>query len=350
MAYRAFDIQSLPEFDNHEFVSFFYDEETGLKGFIAIHNTNLGPATGGTRYWSYASEADALRDALQLSRAMTYKCALASVPFGGGKAVIMKTEQTKKSRNFLRAYAQKINLLGGNFSTGEDAGLTEKDIVALARTSNFINGHPNVAGSPSPWAALSVFYSLEIALQSVFGNPAIKGRSFAIKGIGHVGFELSKMLYKRGARILVADTEMRKVSAAKRTLPNIIIVSPSEIHKQKVDVYVPCAVGNEFNQKNIAELQCKIICGAANNQLTSPRDGKLIHEKKILYIPDYVVNAGGLINVVDELNKNGYNKGRVKRKVREIKKTVERIIALSHSTKKPTAQIADELAETIFSL
>jgi len=338
----------MKEFDNHEFVSFFYDKKIGLCGFIAIHNTNLGPAAGGTRYFAYKSETEALDDALRLSRAMTYKCALAGVPYGGGKAVIVASKSGQKSKEFLKAYAKKVNLLKGNFYTGEDVGMTQRDINILAKSSPYIIGEK--AGDLGPWTALGMFYALKAGLKTVFGTDIVEGRTFAVKGLGKIGLEFSKLIYKNGGQIIVADINLGSVKNAKKKFPKINIVSSSEIHRQKVDVYSPCAMGGEFNKKNIRELKCKIICGGANNQLASGEDGKTIYQKGILYIPDYLANSGGLINIVGELDKGGYSQHRVEKKIKEIQKTAEKIINLSNKKNEPTNFIADRLAEQIFKI
>lgn len=341
-------LQGLEEFDNHELVASLVDRKSGLRGFIAIHNTNLGPATGGTRYWRYATENEALRDVLRLSQAMTYKCALARVPHGGGKGVIIANSHHPRRRDLLEAYAKRINLFSGNFSTGEDVGISEDDIKQMLRFSSHINGRPNVAGDLAPWAALGVFYAIQGALESVFGSNDLAGRTVAVKGVGKLGLELSKLLSANGANIVCADINPKRIALARHRVPKIQFVSPEEIHKQKADIYAPCALGDEFNKKTIPQLRAQIICGGANNQLTTREDGIRLHSWGILYVPDYLANAGGLINVVAELDKNGYSRRRVHRKVKGIKATTKKIIALSEKQNKPTSEVADRLAEEIF--
>lgn len=336
------------EFDNHELVASFADKKSGLRAFVAIHNTNLGPATGGTRYWHYHSEEEAIKDALRLSRAMTYKCALARVPHGGGKGVIIANSHNPHKREFLSSYAKRINLFRGNFTTGEDMGITEDDIVFMLKHSPYINGRPNVAGDLAPWAALGVFYAMRGALESLWGSSSMEGRTVGIKGIGKLGFELCKLLENEGVQIIAADINSQRVKLAQRKFPNMKIVNPSEIHKQRVDIYAPCALGDEFNKKTIPQLKCQIVCGGANNQLASREDGERLHSWGILYVPDYLANAGGLINVVAELDKKGYSRRRVQRKVKAIKVTTKKIIALSQKQNKPTSEVADRLAEAIF--
>ena len=345
---REFSGTSLPEFDDHELVAFFEDKRTGLRSFVAIHNTNLGPATGGTRYWNYRSEREALRDALRLSQAMTYKCALARVPHGGGKGVIMANSHDPRKRRFLTAYAKRINLFNGSFTTGEDVGINVDDIKLMLRHSPFVNGKPNIAGDLSPWAALGVFSAMQGALESMYGSADFEGRTVAIKGIGKLGAELCLLLHKQGARIIVADIDRARVKMIKRRFPGVAVVSPADIARKKADIYAPCALGDEFDKKTIPQLRAKIVCGGANNQLASKEDGERLHSWGILYVPDYLANAGGLINVVAELDKHGYSRRRVAKKVRAIRQTTKKIIALSRAHNKPTSEVADRLAESIF--
>lgn len=329
-------------------LSFFHDSSTGLKGFIAIHNTNLGPATGGTRYWQYYSENDALRDALRLSKAMTYKCALAGVPYGGGKGVIIRHARHPKGPALLSAYGRIVNLFNGNFYTGEDVGLTERDVELLAKSSKFINGLPTIAGDPAPWAALSVFYGITVGLETVYGNANMHGRTFAIKGLGKVGAELARLVMQQGGQVYGTDINQSTLRKVVKRFPRIQIVKPSEIYKLKVSVFSPCALGGDLNGKTIPQLKCDIVCGGANNQLVSPLDGERLQKRGILYIPDYVANAGGLINVTEEWNRRGYSRDRVQEKVAGVKKTIRHIIDLSEKKRMATSVIADQLAERIF--
>lgn len=342
------DITKFPEFDNHELISFFFDQKTGLRGYIAIHNTNRGPATGGTRYWAYNSDEEALRDALRLSRAMTYKCALAGVPYGGGKATIIADPKKPKTKEFLVQYAKRVNLLNGRYITGEDVGITLEDINILAKHSKFIAGSEKKGGDLGPWAALGVFSALKGALRVAFGSSEIKGKTFAVKGLGKVGMNLCEHIYKNGGSLVVANRGEEKIALAKKKFKGVKVVSKEEIHKQKCDVYSPCAMGNEFNEKNVRELNCKIICGGANNQLSSPKIGELIHKRKILYVPDYLANAGGLINVVSEVRGEGYNQKWAINKCRYIEKTTIKILSLAKKQGKPTNIVADKFAEGIF--
>ncbi len=341
-----FSITDLPEFDNHELVVSMADSSIGLQAFIAIHNTNLGPATGGTRYYTYSFPLTALRDALRLSRMMTYKCALAGVPFGGGKGVILADPKKKKSP-ILRAYARRINLLRGSFTTGEDVGITLSDIDVMLKESKFINGKPDKAGDLAPWAALGVFHAMSAALKATYGTSDFTGRTVAVKGLGKVGLLLAEQAAKHGGNIIGADVNRSAVQEARKKITRIKIVSPRVIHKQRVHVFAPCALGNEFTAKAVKELRCEIVCGAANNQLDTHTEGAHLHRRGILYVPDYVANAGGLINVAGEFLPGGYSRKWVVRKTEGIAKTVTDIIRRSEKSNIPTNEIADRLAENI---
>lgn len=341
------EIEKLKNFENHKLVLFFYDKNTKLKGFIAIHNTNLGPGLGGTRFWNYKNESDALDDVLRLSKAMTYKCAISGVKGGGAKAVLIG-EQKIKNKKFLEKYAEIINILNGNFYTGEDVGITQEDVEILRKKSKYIIGSLKKSGSPSPWTALSVYKSIKAALFFLFKNSSFKNRLFAIKGIGKVGSLLIKYIMKEGGQVIAADIDKNKIKKIKKYFPQIKIVNPTEIHKQMVDVYSPCALGNDLNKKNVKELNCKIICGAANNQLADKEAGDLIFNRGIIYIPDYLANCGGLINVASELEKGGYSRKKVYNKINLIYKKVLTLLKKSSQLKKPTNLIINKMAEKIF--
>ena len=342
------DLSRFPEFDNHKAVYRFEDLSVGLKGFIAIHNDNLGPATGGTRMFPYVSEDEALRDVLRLSRAMTYKCALAGVRHGGGKAVIIGEPEKNKNEKFLCAYARIVSELKGRFFTGEDVGISEDDVQVMLKESNSFIGRRGIAGDPSPYAALSTFYAAQVALSECCGQEDFFNRLVTVKGVGKVGSELLRLLIGVGALVSVADIKPAVISEVKSRYPQVKIVDPQEIHKQAVDIFSPCALGNDLNLKSINEILAKVICGAANNQLASPDVGDALFKAKILYVPDYVANAGGLINVVDELESDGYSKKRVLKKIENLKNTLRTIFLFSKQKNQPPHRIADRLAEDIF--
>lgn len=342
------NISGLPEFDSHKAIYRFEDGVNNLRGFIAIHNDNLGPATGGTRMFPYVSEDDALRDVLKLSRAMTYKCALAGVRHGGAKGVIIADPESDKNERLLRAYAKMVNELKGKFYTGEDVGLTEDDVQIMLQESKFFIGKRGVAGDPSPFAALSVFYAMETVLNEVMEKGNFFSIKVAIKGIGKVGSELLRLLMRAGAKAVTADIKASVADSIRLKFPQVKIVRPEAIHKQNADIFSPCALGNDITNANVSDIQAQIICGGANNQLESSEVGDLLFKRKIFYVPDYVANAGGLINVVDELEKGGYKRERVLHRIEHLKDTLRTLYLFSQQKNQPPHRIADKLAEDIF--
>jgi len=307
------NIEKLPEFDNHESVSSFEDKASGLKGFIAIHRRNGDfPSFGATRFWHYDRPEEALKDALRLSQMMSYKAALAGLPYGGAKGVIISPSpdnnsiSPQKKADILKAYANQVNYLGGRFITGTDVGITQEDLSIMAAHSPYMVG---LHADPTKFTALGLFESIKICLQRVFGTNNIEGRSFAIQGIGKIGRAIAELLYQEGAKIFATDLKEKRLKELKRKLPRINLVAPSDIHKQKVDCFCPCALSGSLNKKTVPQLRCKIVAGGANNQLESNSIGRLLFERDILYAPDYLVNAGGLISVVDEYENIGKNKG-----------------------------------------
>lgn len=342
------ELKKIEGFKNHQAVYSLSDRKSGLKGFVAIHNTNLGVPVGGTRYWKYSSREGALRDALRLSHAMTYKCAIAGVKHGGGKAVIVGDHGRRKTRDLLIAYAHLINRIPEKFFTGEDVGISESDVQTMLKESRFFIGRKEFAGDPSPYAALSNFYAMQVAALYRFGSESLEDRTVAIKGVGKVGGELVRLLNSVGADIFIADIDSMKLKSVKKKFPDVHIVDERTIHQLKVDIYAPCAMGDEFTEENKKNIRTEIICGAANNQLESAEVGDWFFRQGILYVPDYVANAGGLINVVDELEPGGYKKQRVIERVLNMKKTLAKILALSRHKRKPLNRVADALAEDLF--
>lgn len=332
--------------DNHEHLFQISQSDIGLEAYIAIHNTSFGPAVGGTRMYPYISKEEAVTDALRLSKAMTYKCVMANVNFGGGKGVIIG-DPRKKSKSLLRGYAEAIQELGGAFYTGEDVGISEGDVQYMLEFSKFFIGKKDKAGDPSPYAALSTFYSMRAASKSLFGPPAIQNRSVVVKGVGKVGGGLVRLLISDGAIVTISDINNEAIRAIRSFAPTINAVEPLMAHRIECDIFAPCALGNEINKTTIPELKAKIVCGAANNQLATQEDGDGLFNKNILYIPDFIANSGGLINVVEELNPSGYSNFRVEEKIKAIENTVSELIQLSKTQKKSLNSIANLKVEKI---
>ena len=338
--------RSYPEFDNHEFVMALSDEQSGLKAFVAVHNTNRGPALGGTRMKVYTSEEAALEDVLNLSKAMSYKCALANLPYGGGKAVIMADNKLNR-KQVLTAYAQLVEKLHGLFKTGTDVGISDEDVVHMAAATKHMLGVVAAERgdlNTSKVAALGVFHGIKAALRQLHGTADFSGRAVAIKGAGKLGGELARMIIAAGGQVLVSDVNQEACRVLKEQWPAIEIVDNDTIHAQKVDIYAPCALGNEFNTTTIPKLRCDAVVGGANNQLENIAAGDLLHERSILYAPDYIANAGGLIYVADELEPGGFSKERVLVRTAAIEETLGLIFEEAKQQGLPSHVVADRLA------
>src|SRR3989344_2628408 len=254
------DIELLPEFDNHRLVVFLQDKKNNLRGFIAIHRADLKhPAFGATRLWHYADETEALKDALKLSKAMSYKSALAGISYGGGKGVLLdKIFNTRQKHKLLSAYSDRVNYLGGHFVTGTDVGLDKKDVAFMSRSTPFVTG---LKVDPSRFTAVGLFYAIKVCLKEIFNSDEIEGRSFAIQGVGKVGGDLLSLIYPHAKDVFVSDVDPEALKKIKKHYPKVKVVTPDDIHKQKVDVFSPCALSNGVNSKVIPQLSCKIICG-----------------------------------------------------------------------------------------
>lgn len=291
------------EFDEHEQVCCFVEPRAGLRAIVAIHSTALGPAAGGTRFRSYARDRDALDDALRLSRAMSYKCALAGVPLGGGKAVILGDPMRLKNRALLQAYGHFLNRVGGQFCTGEDVGFSLADCEVVREVSPYIVGTTSAgAGDPARYTAQGVFYGLRAVLEHGFQVSDYQGVHFSIQGLGSVGWRLCGLLHEAGARLTVTDLDGDIASRASRRF-GATIVAPDLIHRTRADVFVPCALGGVINRNTIDAIQVRAIAGAANNQLASTEIGETLRQRHILYAPDFVINAGGVIGATEELSR-----------------------------------------------
>lgn len=315
--WKAVDI--FTQIRDHEQVVFCNDKNTGLKAIIAIHDTTLGPALGGCRMYPYATVEDALFDVLRLSKGMTYKCLAADVDFGGGKAVIIGDPHKDKTPELFRAFGQFVESLNGRFYTGTDMGTTPDDFVHAMKETNCIVGVPEEyggSGDSSVPTALGVIYGIQATNKVIWGSDELHGKTYAIQGLGKVGRKVAERLLKEGADLYVCDIHPTAIEAivsyAKKLGANVKVVQGTEIYRTDADIFVPCAFGNVVNDNTIHVLKVKAIVGSANNQLLDVRHGQLLKEKGILYAPDYIVNAGGLIQVADELY--GLNKERVLQK------------------------------------
>lgn len=329
----------------HEQVVFCNNPDVGLKAIIAIHNTVLGPALGGTRMWPYQSEQEALDDVLRLSRGMTYKNAVAGLNLGGGKAVIIGDPSRDKSEALFRAFGQFVDSLGGRYITAEDVGIDVSDMEYVYRETQFVTGVHQVhggSGDPSPFTAYGTLQGLMATLNRKFGDEEVGKYSYAVQGLGHVGMEFAKLLKERGAKIFVTDINQARVEQAVAEL-GVEAVGLDEIYDVDADVYSPCALGGTVNEKTLPRLKAKVICGAANNQLANNAIGDEVTRRGILYAPDYAVNAGGVMNISLEID--GYNRERAMRMMRTIYHNLGRIFEIADRDGIPTYQAADRLAE-----
>ncbi|MEZ4722797.1 MAG: Glu/Leu/Phe/Val dehydrogenase [Flavobacteriales bacterium] len=331
----------------HEQIVFCQDPYTGLKAIIGIHNTVLGPALGGTRMWSYASEADALTDVLRLSRGMTYKAAISGLNLGGGKAVIIGDSRTLKSEALMRRFGAFVDSLGGKYITAEDVGMTTKDMEYIHMETDHVVGIPETlggGGDPSPVTAYGVYMGMKASAKKAYGSDQLSGKRVLVQGAGNVGGYLVDHLMKEGAKVMIADIFQDKIQSVVSEHPTVEVVDPNNIAAIDMDIYAPCALGATLNDETIPQLKCQIVAGAANNQLAKEEvHGKMLLDRGIIYAPDFLINAGGLINCYSELE--GYNRDRAFENAENIYTTTELVLNQSASTGKPTYQIANEMAE-----
>lgn len=330
---------------DHEQVLFFQDKSVGLKAIIAIHNTVLGPALGGLRMWPYETEEAALRDALRLSRGMTYKNAAAGLNIGGGKAVIIGDPAKDKSEALFRSFGRVVESLGGRYITAEDVGVNVDDIEYIFQETAYVTGVHEVhggSGDPSPFTAFGVMQGLKASLQRRFGNEELGRYSFAVQGLGHVGMKVVEHLREAGAKVFVTDIREENVRRAVDEL-GAEAVSLDDIYDVEADVYTPAALGGTVNERTLPRFKFKVICGVANNQLESDEIGDEVERRGILYAPDYAVNAGGVMNASLELE--GYNKERAMRRISMIYGNITSIFEIAERDGIPTYKAADRLAE-----
>jgi leucine dehydrogenase len=329
----------------YEQVVFFHDPPTGLRAIVAIHSTTLGPSLGGTRFYPFPSEEEALRDVLRLARGMTYKAAAAGLDLGGGKAVIIGDPKRIKSEELLRAYGRFIETLGGRYITAEDIGTNRDDMAIIRRETRYVTGvAPELGGSgdPSPVTAYGVFLGMTACAEEAWQEHTLEGRRVAVQGVGKVGYHLVKHLVEAGAKVVVSDVDVDTVARAVRDF-GVETADPDKIHAEECDIFAPCAMGGMIRDDTIPELKCAVVAGSANNQLERPEHGEALAELGIVYAPDYVLNAGGLINVADELQ--GYNPERAKARVESVYRTLREIFHIARDRHISTSAAADAFAE-----
>ena len=338
-----------PDFDGHEVVHFVNDIQTGLKAVIAVHSTHLGPAGGGVRFWHYADDGDAIADALRLSRGMSFKNAMAGLPMGGGKAVILSDPQRTKTPAMLAAYGRAVERLGGSYVTAEDVGMSVGDLVEVAKQTRYVSGLPvakgSVGGDPGPHTSYGVYLGVKAAVRRKLGKDSLTGLHIAIQGAGSVAGGLARLAAKDGARISVADIDAGRAQKLADEVQGRV-VDAKEILTIEADVLSPCALGAILTEQSIAELRVPVVAGGANNQLATREDGDRIDSRAILYAPDYVINAGGIINVASEYFGNG-DEAYVKSKIEEIPGRLDTIWDESASTGRNPAAVADDMANRL---
>lgn len=305
------EISIFPEYDNHAEVYRFENSAVGLRGYISIHRKRGKLSTGGTRFFPFQSDADALRDGLRLSAAMTAKCVVSGLPYGGAKGVIIGDPKVIKTEALLLAYAEVVESLDGAFRTGEDVGMTEGDVQIMMTQSRFFNGKSDVAGDPSPYASLSVYVTMKEAARLHMQKENLDGCAVSIKGLGKVGEGLVDLLSREDTRMVGADIDPAREAHILTLDPSFSFLPVEEVAYAPCDIFAPCAMGKEVRFDNLSRFQSKIICGGANNQLETPSLAAAIADRGVLYVPDYLANAGGVINVSDELEEDGYHKERV---------------------------------------
>lgn len=327
---------------DHEEVLFAYDTSSGYRGIIAIHSTALGPAVGGTRFWNYASEEEALDDALRLSRGMTYKSALARLPLGGGKSIIVGDNQIANREALFRSHGRFVDTLNGRYITAEDVGTSPADMEIVRRETQHVAGLLGRSGDPSPYTARGVFRAIQAAMKYRWNKDDLQAVTVAIQGCGHVGYSLGKLLNKAGAQLIVSDVNEKAVVRVAEEL-GAEVVDPDEIFRVSADVFAPCALGGVINDQTISEFQVQIIAGSANNQLLDERHGEMLRERHILYVPDYLANVGGVLNGCIELL--GWNAAQAAKRIDEIYNTTLMIFETAKAQGLTTNRAADLIAE-----
>ena len=325
----------------HDQLVFWSEPAAGYRGIIAIHDTTLGPALGGTRLWRYASEAEAVADALRLARSMTYKAAIAGLNLGGGKSVVMADEATPDRERLFRAHGRAVESLGGRYITAEDVGTSVEDMEFVRAETRWVVGVRGGAGDPSPATAHGVYQGIRACVRERHGHPSLAGRHVIVQGVGHVGYHLCADLASEGARLTVTDFDGGRVRRVVEEF-GAARVAPDEIYDVPADVFAPCALGGVINDRTLERLRVEIVAGSANNQLAEPRDGEALRERGILLAPDYVINAGGLIHVYGGLK--GWPAERTRRKVAGIQDVLRRIFRRAREEEVSTMEASNRMA------
>ncbi|CAN5816089.1 branched-chain amino acid dehydrogenase [soil metagenome] len=328
--------------NGHEQVVFCSEPSCGYKGIIAIHDTTLGPALGGTRFWNYSSDREAIVDVLRLSRGMTYKAAVSGINLGGGKSVIIGDPRTTRREMVFRAHGRFVESLKGRYITAEDVGTSVDDMEYVHMETEHVTGRAGTSGDPSPVTAFGVYRGIKAAAKEKYGSDDLKGKTVSVQGLGHVGYYVCNHLALEGANLIVTDIDPERVRRVADEF-NAETVAPDAIYGVEAEIYAPCALGATVNDDTLKQFNVEIVAGAANNVLAETRHGDMLHERGILYVPDYVINAGGLINVYGELS--GWTAERSMRKAGEIYGTLLQLFDLAREQGVPTYTAADRLAE-----
>ncbi len=348
------------DYDDHFRVRHITDAETGLNAYIAVHNKNLGPGLGGCRFYDYESADDAIRDVLRLSRGMTYKNAMAGLPLGGGKSVIVGNPATDKTDALMEAMGKAVDSMGGDYVSAEDSGTNEHDMEAMARQTRFVMGQASeegkLGGDPSPVTAYGVFCGLKSTVRKRYGGDTMKGLKAAVQGLGAVGYDLCRYLHEQGVELFVTDVRDDVLQKAQEEFKGAHIVAPDDIFTVEANIFAPCAMGAQLNEQTIAQMHFDVIGGAANNQLATNEDGARLQDKNILYAPDYVINAAGVIAVgyefFEQTGKNPFThdltRENMMKHVEGIEQTLDEVFAIAEKRGITPAQAADEMAESIF--
>lgn len=334
------DVASRPEIDGHEHFGFHTDKEAGLRAVVAVHSTRLGPAAGGCRIYPYASDAEALADVLKLSKGMSYKNALAGLPLGGGKAVIMADPLTQKTPELMRAFGRVVESYAGRYITAEDVGCTAADMDVVAQETRHVAGLSAKVGDPSPYTARGVFLSMAMAAQLRLGRE-LAGLKVGVKGIGNVGYELCRLLAAEGASLVVSDLRAEQTRRAAEAF-GAEIAPVSEIAGLDIDIFAPCALGGDLDKATIETMRARIVCGGANNQLSTPEDDARLLARDITYCPDYLVNAGGIVAIAGELLSFGMDE--VAARIDAFPNVLREVLERAEEERRPSGEVADDMA------